>query len=302
MSASQAAELDRLLREGPLDLGGDLAVQRPLLEELMSSHPLPCTVTAAAITLGGVPAVEVRTVGAGDPRDVLFYLHGGAYAMGSARAGAGLAAQLASRAGVRAVSVDYRLAPEAPFPAAFDDARAAYDGLLRTGVAPERIVVAGESAGGGLALALLAAVAAHGHPRPAAAVVMSPWADLTLSGPTVAGAAHLDPVLTAVGLATRAAEYAGAHELSDPRISPLFAELRGLPALLIQAGSHEILLADALRLAERAAVADVEVSLQIFPGMPHVFQGFADSLVEGRAALDAAATFVSHHLSQNRIR
>lgn len=295
MSREQAIEAERMLREGPLDLGGDLAVQRPLLDQLMI-HPLAPSVTTRDIELNCIPGVDIR-IDRGTDRQVLLYFHGGAYALGSALGGAALAAELAGPCGIRAVSVEYRLAPEHPFPAALDDALAAYQGLLDEGIAAENIVVSGESAGGGLALALLGSLAGRGLPAPAAAVVLSPWADLTLSGRTVQSKTPVDAALTPRALRVRAADYVADHDPADPRISPLFADYRGFPPLLLQVGSHEILLADAVRVAERAALADVAVTLQVTPAVPHVFQGFAAILSEGREALAHATAFIRHHLS-----
>lgn len=291
MSRQQLAALDQLLREGPLDIGGDVEVQRPILDQLMTAHPLPGDVVTAADTLGGVPAVLVDIKGV-ESDEVVVYFHGGGYALGSAAAGAGLAADIARRAGARAICVDYRLAPEHPFPAAIDDAVAAYRGLLERGVPAGRIALAGESAGAGLAAALLVALKAAGLPQPRAAVLLSPWADLTLAGAGLAAKAAADPALTADGLRRRAGDYLGTGERADPLASPVFADLTGLPPLLIQAGSHEILLDDAVRLAARAAADDVAVTLDVTPGAPHVFQGFAAILDEGEAALERAGAFL----------
>jgi len=258
--------------------------------------PLPADVRTQQTTSGGVPAVSVEIEGVGSG-GVILYLHGGAYVLGTALAGAGLASDLARRAGARAVSVDYRLAPEHPYPAGLVDAVAAYRGLLDSGVEAERICVAGESAGGGLALAALVALKDQGLPLPSCAVLMSPWADLTLSGASITAQADVDPALTAQGLRRRAADYAGDVDPAQSLVSPLFADLTGLPPLLVQAGSHEILLDDATRLAARAAAADVAVTLDITPGVPHVFQGFAAMLDEGQAALDRAGAFVRSHLA-----
>lgn len=282
--------IGRRLSEGPLDLGGSLAEQRPLLEALMTAHPLPAGVQTSASELGGVPVIEVAAGGVSC--GVLMYFHGGAYALGSAGSAAGMLAGIVGRAGMRGVSVDYRLAPEHPFPAAVNDAVAAYRGLLASGVPAGQIAVAGESAGAGVALALLLSVRAQGLPMPAAAVLFSPWADLTLTGASLRTKASADPVLTVEALRTRAVDYLSGQDPANPLASPALADFTGRPPMLIQAGSHEILLDDALQVANRAAAADVSVTLEVVPGMPHVFQGFAAELDEGAAALDSAGTFL----------
>ena len=203
-----------------------------------------------------------------------------------------LAAQLAQRTGTKVMAVDYRLAPENPFPAAVDDARAAYQGLLSQGVAPGDIALAGESAGGGLAVAAALALRDADIPLPASILAMSPWADLTLSGSTFVEKQSVDATLTADGLRRSAGDYVGSADASHPYLSPILGDLRRLPPMLIQSGSREILLSDALRLASRAAVDDVRVTLDVVPGVPHVFQAYAAVLDEGEAALRRAANFL----------
>ncbi|HEY0540556.1 MAG TPA: alpha/beta hydrolase [Actinoallomurus sp.] len=294
MTQQQRQVLDDLLRHGPLDIGGDVTEQRAIFHEMIASVPLPEDVKTTPGRLGGVPVVTVETP-ASDPSTVLLYFHGGGYALGSAADSAGLAADVARRAGARAISVDYRLAPENPFPAAVDDAVAAYRALLDEG--PARIAFAGESAGGGLVVAALVAIKDAGLPQPSSAVVFSPWTDLTVSGDSMVGKADVDPALTPEGMRTRARDYLGETDPASPLASPIFADLTGLAPLLIQAGSHEILLDDAVRLAARAAAQDVQVELQIWPRVPHVFQGFAALLDEADAALQAAAAFTRAHWS-----
>jgi acetyl esterase/lipase len=299
VTQQQRDALDQLLRDAPLDLGGDVAEQRVIFEEMTAAIPVPVDVTTSSGSLGGIPVVNVEATGA-DHASVILYLHGGAYAIGTAASSVGLASDLARRAGARLVTVDYRLAPEHPHPAAIDDAVAAYRGLLDSGVAPSAIAIAGESAGAGLAAATLVALKHAQLPQPSGAVLMSPWADLTLSGESVTGKAALDPALTREGLRRRAVDYVADRDRTAELVSPIFADLTGVPPLLIQAGSHEILLDDATRLAARAAAADVAVRLEVTPRVPHVFQGFAAMLDEADAALTSAGEFLRAHLAGPR--
>jgi acetyl esterase/lipase len=252
------------------------------------------TVTAAA--LGGVPTAEI-TIDGIEPRHVVLYFHGGVYVIGDAFQAAGLASQVGRRTGAKVISVDYRLAPEHPYPAAVDDALAAYQALLEGGTAPSDIVFAGESAGGALGVATLVNARDHGLPLPAAALVMSPYADLTLSGATMDTKREADPLFTPEAFPARVADYTAGHDPALGLISPIFADLSGLPPLIIQAGTHEVLLDDALRLARQAATADVEVTLDITAGVPHVFQAYYPFLDEAAAALDRAGQLLSAHLA-----
>jgi epsilon-lactone hydrolase len=293
MTQEQRAALDELMRNGPLDIGGDVAEQRAIFHTMLTSEPLPDDVSTTEAEYGGVPVVVIDVAGT-DASTVILYLHGGGYALGSAAASAGLASEVARRSGARVISVDYRLAPEHRFPAALDDAVAAYRALLDS-VPSERIAFAGESAGGGLVVAALVAARDAGLPQPSSAVVFSPWVDLTLAGPSMSGKADVDPALTPTGMRTRALDYLGDTDPVTPLASPIFADLSGIAPLLVQVGSHEILLDDAVRLAASAGAHDVEVWLQVWPDVPHVFQGFAAMLDDADAALLSAAAFTKAH-------
>jgi epsilon-lactone hydrolase len=296
MSKDQQLQLDAILRQGGLDTAGDVVPLRAAFNQLMAQVPVAPDVQQRAVETGGVDGVEVTIQGT--PADkVILYFHGGVYVIGTALASVPLVSELVRRTGIKAITVDYRLGPEHPYPAAVEDARAAYEGLLAQGIAPDQIVLAGESAGGGLAVATLLALREAGTPLPSCAFLMSPYADLTLSGETLTARQALDPVLTPDGLRVRVPDYVGGADAADPHISPIFGDLSGLPPLLIQAGSHEVLLSDALRLAARAALSDVPVILDVTPGVPHVFQGFAGLLDEAGAALDRASDFVKAQLA-----
>ena len=294
VTQQQRTALDELLRNGPLDVGGDVTEQRVIFHEMIAAVPLPEDVSAKQDELGGVPVVIVETPDI-DPSVVVLYCHGGAYALGSAADSVGLAADVSRRVGARVVSVDYRLAPEHPFPAAIDDAVTAYRALLDGDLSSARVAFVGESAGGGLVAATLVALKQAGLPQPSSSAVFSPWADLSVSGASATGKAALDPALTPTALRTRARDYVDERDTTTPLASPIFADLTGLPPLLIQVGSHEILLDDAVRLAARAAEHDVAVELQVWPGVPHVFQGFAAILDDADRALNAAAAFIKRN-------
>jgi monoterpene epsilon-lactone hydrolase len=291
MSKQQQLTLDAILRQGPLDLGADVATLRAVFNEVMARVPVAGYVHQKPTTIGGVSAVEVTIEGA-DTTNVILYFHGGVYVIGSAATSVPLVGDLARRADAKAYTLDYRLAPEHPYPAAVEDAQAAYEGLLEQGIDPGQIALAGESAGGGLAVATLLALRDAGTPLPSCAFLMSPYADLTLAGGSILEKQAVDPILTPDGLRLRVQDYIAGADASDPLISPVFGDLSGLPPLLIQVGSHEILLSDALRLAARAATADVSLALEVTPGVPHVFQGFAAMLAEGDAALNLASAFL----------
>jgi epsilon-lactone hydrolase len=296
VSTEQRENLDAILRRSAFPAGSTVSEQRRQLQEYASAQPLPAGVTVTAGALGGVPTAEI-TIGGIEPRHVVLYFHGGVYVIGDAFQVAGLASQVGRRAAATVISVDYRLAPEHPYPAAVDDALAAYQALLAGGTAPADIAVAGESAGGGLAVATLVNARDHGLPRPAAALVMSPYADLTLAGATMDTKRAADPLLSRELLQPRVADYTAGHDPASGLISPIFADLSGLPPLIIQAGTHEVLLDDAIRLARRAATADVQVTLDITPGVPHVFQAYHPILDEAAAALDRAGQLLSAHLA-----
>ncbi len=299
MSQQQRAALDQMLRSVPLDLGGDVSTQRQIFAEMMSHIPLAADVNVEDETVGGIPAVTI-TIDGTTPRGTVLYFHGGAYAIGTAALAAGLASELGRRSETRVVSVDYSLAPEAPYPAAVNEALAAYQGLLEYGTSADEIVLGGESAGGGLAVAVALAIKAAGLPTPAGIYVASPWTDLTLSGDSATGKADIDPSVTAEGLARRAVDYAGTHDLRDPLVSSVFGDLTGLPPLFIQVGGNEVLLDDSTRLAARAAADNVHVTLDVTPGVPHVFVSFAGILDEADRALTLAGQFIRTALDTPR--
>lgn len=257
------------------------ARQRKVIDALMRVAFLPDGTRAEPTTLGGVPAARVRTP-ASDPDRALLYLHGGAYIVGSPTSHRAVAAHLAHAVGAVAHVLDYRMAPEHPYPAAVDDALAAYRALLDSGVPAERIVVAGDSAGGGLALALALRARAVGVPLPAALGLVSPWVDLTLDGldETVD-----DPLLSRGWLELGATSYAGS-ERRRPEVSPLYADLAGLPPMFVHAASDEMFHADVERFVAAARAAGVEVTYERLEGHWHVTHLFAGMVREATGVVD----------------
>ncbi|MFD4349176.1 alpha/beta hydrolase [Streptomyces coelicoflavus] len=295
MSRQQRDALDALLRSAPrTETPPTPEEQRDAFASALT-RPAPEGVATRRTVLGGRPALELEPDTASGPGRLL-YLHGGGYLVGSPDTHAGLAGELARRAGLRALSLDYRLAPEHPFPAAVDDGLAAYRELLSTGTDPRDLVLAGDSAGGGLSIATLLAAREAGLPQPAAAVLFSPWADLTLAGGSIRSKEGADPIFTEADVRAYADLYVGAGDRAAPLASPVFADLAGLPPLLVQAGANEILLDDAVRLTGRAGAADVEVTLEVGPGLPHVYPLHYGRLDEADAALDRAARFLTARL------
>jgi epsilon-lactone hydrolase len=228
MTAKQRDMVHQILRNAPFDLGGDVAVHRPLLEQMLTAQPLSADVRMTPGDLGGIPVIFIDIAGA-EPGGTIFHLHGGGFALGSARGSVGLASSLARKTGLRAVSVDYRLAPEHPYPAALEDVTTAYRALLEQAGGAGHVVVSGESAGGNLAIELLIAGKKEGLPMPAAALLLSPMTDLTVTGDSYTGKAHADPNISAQAIRTRAADYLAGTDPADPLVSPIFADLTGLP-------------------------------------------------------------------------
>jgi len=299
MSKEQREAIDAALRAAPFDLEQSTQESRKTFDGF-ALQPYPADVSAAEVSLGGVRAIELTVEGqaTGDPvRSVdVLYFHGGGYVAGSARTGTHLAAELARRSGGRAYSVDYRLAPEHPYPAAVEDGLAAYAGLLDSGARPARVVLAGDSAGGGLAVATLLAAREQGLPQPAAVAVFSPWADISRSGASMRAKDGIDPLFSYAALGWYADKYIPNGDRSAPLASPVFATLAGLPPMLIQVGSHEVLLDDAVRLAAAAGRDDVDVTLRVAPEGTHVFQLYFGALDEADEALDEVARFFRRHL------
>jgi monoterpene epsilon-lactone hydrolase len=275
---------------------GSIEEQRARHEKSTRFNRLPTDVLCQHVSADGVAAEWIAAPDA--DWGVMLYLHGGAYVLGSINTCRELVARLARAARMRGLAINYRLAPEHPFPAALEDATTAYEWLLAKGVEPSRIIIAGDSAGGGLALAALVALRNARKPLPAGAVCLSPWTDLALGGASIQRKAQVDCILDADSLEMYAKLYAGERDRSSPLISPLFADLSGLPPLLIQVGTDEVLLDDATRCADRARQAGVDVTLEIWDEMFHVFQ-LLPFLPEAKEAVGRIAEFVSQNLNRS---
>ena len=292
---AQLAAIRTLLRDRPIaQPGASFTEMRRGLDALGDlSPPLP-GVTATAVDAGGVAATWFTASG-GDSSRIVLYLHGGGYVMGSVRSHRPLLERLALAVEGRVLALDYRLAPEAPFPAAVEDACAAWHWLLASGAAAERIAVAGDSAGGGLAVALLVALRDARVALPACAVPISPWTDMTASGASMQTRAARDPMVQRAALLAIAATYLDGAAPETPLASPLNAELDGLPPFLIQVGDAETLLDDSTRLAARLEAAGVDVTLEVWDDMIHVWHLFAPILDAGQQAIARIGDFVRTH-------
>jgi acetyl esterase/lipase len=271
----------------------------PTIEQLRTgmeevAERVTSDVISKSTIAGNVKAEWIVPMGA-DTERVLLYFHGGGYVMGSINTHRAMVARMARAAKARALLIDYRLAPEHPFPAAVEDATAAYRWLLAQGCRPRKIALAGDSAGGGLTLAALLALRDAGTPLPACAVPISAWTDVEGTGASVKTKASRDPMVREADLRRYAALYARNADRRSPLISPLYGDYRGLPPLLIHVGEAEILLDDSIRVAERAKQAGVQVDLEVWDEMVHVWHVFAKLLPEAQQAIEKMGTYVSVH-------
>src|SRR3954453_7189163 len=289
MKSTEMAAIREMLAASPRP--ANLAERRQRLDALGSRYVIPTDVLVEPVDANGVPG-EGPPPPAADPTRAILFLHGGGYISGSIVSHRHMIAQAGREAEARTFALGYRLAPEHPFPAALEDALSGYRYLLAQGFAPQHIVIAGESAGGGLAIATLIALRNAGTPLPAATWCSSPWVDLEMSGSTMVTKAAVDPLIQKNYLAELAALYLNGVDPRTPLASPIYADLRGLPPMLIQAGSAETLLDDAVHLAGKAAAADVRITLAVWPDMIHAWHLFYPQLAEGRGALAEVGEFV----------
>jgi len=296
---SVRAELVRLGLRWLMKPGNAPGVTIPRRRERIANFqrwvpPPPAEVEEEDGVLGGVPALRVAAPASRADHHVL-YLHGGGYVTGSPELYRHLLWRFADAAGAQVAAIQYRLAPEHPFPAALDDAVAAWNGLLAEGADPRLAAVIGDSAGGGLALALVLKLRDCGTPLPAAVVAMSPWTDLALTGASLRSNARADPMLNADDVPHLAERYLAGADPRDPYASPLYGDPAGLPPTLIQVGSDEILRDDSVRMARRMRDAGCDIALEIWPRMPHVWHGFVSVMPEARAAIARIGAFVRQH-------
>ena len=290
--SGKLGRLVEVLRANALPPEVPLATQRARFETVTARMPLAEGVACSAVDAGGVAAEWVEPPAVGVAAPVVVYFHGGGYGMGSLNTIRALASQLASATSARLLSVDYRLAPEHPFPAAVDDAVAAYAWLLDEGTDPAAVAFGGDSAGGGLTVAGLLAARDRGLPMPAAGVCISPWVDLTVSSPALERNAATDPEVTRAALERWAENYLAGGDPKNPLASPVYGDLRGLPPLLIHAGTAEALEDDAVQLAATAQDAGVPVTLELYEGLIHVWHAFAPRLPEATAAIERIAAWL----------
>jgi acetyl esterase/lipase len=268
--------------------------RRRSFEQMVDDFSIDVPAKYGRVSAGGVTAEWVTAEGASDSRVVL-YLHGGGYIIGSPRTHRALMANLSQEASARVLALDYRLAPEHPFPAPVEDSVAAYSWLLNEGYDPARIAVAGDSAGGGLTMAALVQLRYVGMPMAAAAVCISPWVDMEGLGKSMETRAAADPMVGKENLMISAKTYLGGSDPRAPLAAPIYADLRGLPPTLIQVGDAEVLLDDSTRLAGIAREAGVEVRMDVWDDMIHVWHLFAPILPEGREAIAQAGEFIRKH-------
>jgi epsilon-lactone hydrolase len=294
MDQSEIENVRALLRSKPRPVGWP--ARRKRLDEVGTVWSVADDVEFAAVDVNGVQ-VEYSMVPGSDPSRVLMFFHGGGYCSGSIQSHRRLVTEAGRAARIRTLAVGYRLAPEHPFPAAYEDALTAWRFLRNQGIAAADIAIGGDSAGAGLTLGLIGRLRDGHEELPSGAWLISPWTDLTMSGSTLASKAAIDPLIHKEYLKELADAYLPAGmDRKDPRVSPLYADFRNFPPMLIQVGSDETLLDDATRLAARAGAADVAVTLEIWPDMIHAWPLWNAHLEDGRRALASAGSFIRVHL------
>ncbi len=297
MPSKEYKDILELLDSMPDTSGLTFEERRSNFEEQVSQLPVAENVSFEPVSAGGIPAEWIVPAEAPE-RNVLLYLHGGGYCIGSINTHRGMVSYIARAAETRALLIDYRLAPENPFPAAVEDSTAAYKWLLSQGIVAGDIIIAGDSAGGGLTVSTLVSLKGKGIPLPAAAVLISPWVDMAITGDSIISKADIDPMVTKEGLIESADAYMDDADPRTPLASPLYADLEGLPPMLIHVGTAEILLDDATRMVDHARKAGVEVTLNTAEDMCHVWHFFTTMLPEALEAIEEVARFMRKHLME----
>ena len=287
------------LFRSPFDVSNPLEQQRASMERLSKSYIMPPEVDIQPIFIGNMYTEWIRLPNVRHDRAIL-YLHGGGYTMGSCNTHRSLAAWISTASQTPTLLIDYRLAPENPFPAALDDTINAFHYLLDQGIEPQKIIIGGDSAGGGLAVAGTLFLRDKKEKLPGGIICISPWADLTMSGETMITCSKTDPFISQETSILHAGRYVGEHDPKSPLISPIFADLSGFPPMIIQVGEYEVLRSDAVRLSKNASRTAVDVTLEIWDGMWHVWQMLVGRMPESKDAIDKIGAFVRKCLEEER--
>lgn len=293
MASNELKMILDYLRSNPVAAKGSIEQRRSEFQSALAQFQPAADVIRQAVDAGGVPAEWITAPGAQQEK-VIYYLHGGGYTMGSIGTHREVVSRLSRATEARALLIDYRLAPENRFPAALEDAKAGYRWLLSTGVKPNKLVIAGESAGGGLTVATLMELRDLQIPLPAAGICMSPWVDMECLGKSMVTRSSIDPSVRQEDLKMNAEAYLGEGDRRTPLAAPIYGNLKGLPPLLIQVGTAEILFDDATRLAERARLDGVDVVFEPWEEMIHMWHMFP-MLPERNQAIERIAQFMRHH-------
>ncbi len=290
--------INMLFQQGEVATKKRVEEGRAKFDQLEAMLQIPNDVKIEKIEVSGVPALWISTPEVVE-ENIVLYLHGGGYVQGSINSHKEFGSRISRVSNSRVLLLDYRLAPENPYPAALDDAVAAYKWLIDSqGINPKNVIIGGESAGGGLTLATLLRLRDTGITLPTAAIILSPWADLLMTGDSMRTKAKVDPLANASDLFFLASLYIGEDDPKNPYISPFYADLKGLPPMLIQVGGAEVLLNDATRIAEKAKIAGVDVLLDVWEDMIHMFQMFAFMAPEGQKATEKIGEFIQKHLKK----
>lgn len=291
MASAEITKLKQILREKALPPGAQVTLEQRRKGMEKVAFRVADDVGVEEVTIAGRAAEWLRAPGTNAQRAIL-YLHGGGYVMGSPNTHRSLGGEVSRAAQAAVLMLDYRLAPESPFPAAVDDGVAAFQWLVEKGFAPKNLAIAGDSAGGGLAAAILVALRDRQLPLPKAAVCISPWSDLTCTNDSYKTRAAADPMVTTDGIGNMAGLYLQGTDAKSPLASPNFADLRALPSLLIHVGRDEVLLDDSIKLHEKAKAAGVDSTLEVWDDMIHVWHAFHPMLPEGKQGIERVGAFL----------